>query len=996
LPRLFISHSSKDNVVAVAFKQWLGSSGWAGEDVFLDLDDLGAGERWKEALHKANARCEAVILLASPSSLTSPECLAEVRKAEDFGKEIIVLLLNDVEFDDRRLDSYKDRQIVQLAVEPQAHTETITYRGDSHDVGFNADALAKIKDYLIRRGIAPEQFAWPPRDRPNAEPFPGLAAFTEDDAGIFFGRDSDILRGLDKLRILRRNRRPRLLVIQAASGAGKSSFLRAGLWPRLKRDPDFAPLAILRPAQGILTGPDGLGHKLAPLLARPAAPVNPGDIHPALAADDLARSAEAFLGLMTSAAKQAHEARRIGDRTARPPALVLAVDQAEELFAAEDAAESSRFLGLLAGLLRDAADTLELFVLATIRADSADRLLQAMAARGVEVSETLSLLPLPATSYRDVILKPIEVLARRGQRIVVEPALADRLAADATGADSLPLLAFTLARLYRDFHASGSLTLAQYETMGGVGGSIDKALKDALAGAGAAGTDGNLRRLIVPGLATWDPAANAAKRLVARETDVAGGDRASLAPLADALVEARLLTRGGKTLEVAHEALLRRDPIAGWLEAQKDALKLRDDILREAKEWVEGGRYDKDLVRRGPRLAAALRLQANPDFASVLAPAREYLRASKGTAWYSPVIGLGAVLLLVAVFLVPDVYFRVEWLADWRTALLSDRLPTSHPKIAIVRITEASVVDRPHWLPVDRSFIADIIDAVDKAGARAIGLDFYFSRETVRELDEKLRATLRRSRDKLVVGAFERIWPKHHREYQYDFIGDTPAGYIDLRPDVDHIVRYRANPWSGARYHESFSSRLARAGGWTGAEPPERIGWLLPPADGSTTFLTVEAHKLVKATRDEYTGLLKDRIVLIGGDLYTLDRHWTPLSIRSAGQTVGVEVHAQMVAELIDGRRSFKELEPETRTVYLMVLAVLGIALGLRFQERKFDFLDWRLVSLGVIAVDLITFKFFYLVLPFTHAVIAWGAAIATGTRLRLALAWWQGRWGGR
>ena len=56
MARLFISHSSRDNVVAIAFKQWLGAKGWADEDVFLDLDDLGAGERWKEALHKANAR----------------------------------------------------------------------------------------------------------------------------------------------------------------------------------------------------------------------------------------------------------------------------------------------------------------------------------------------------------------------------------------------------------------------------------------------------------------------------------------------------------------------------------------------------------------------------------------------------------------------------------------------------------------------------------------------------------------------------------------------------------------------------------------------------------------------------------------------------------------------------------------------------------------------------------------------------------------------------
>jgi formylglycine-generating enzyme required for sulfatase activity len=133
--------------------------------------------------------------------------------------------------------------------------------------------------------------------------------------------------------------------------------------------------------------------------------------------------------------------------------------------------------------------------------------------------------------------------------------------------------------------------------------------------------------LIVPGLATWDPVANAAKRLIAREDEMASGDRAALAPLADALVEARLLTRGGETLEVAHEALLRRQPISGWLEEQKDALKLRDDVLREAKEWADGDRHADGLMRRGTRLEAALSLQTDPDFTSVLAPARSYLAA---------------------------------------------------------------------------------------------------------------------------------------------------------------------------------------------------------------------------------------------------------------------------------------------------------------------------------------------------------------------------------
>jgi formylglycine-generating enzyme required for sulfatase activity len=81
-------------------------------------------------------------------------------------------------------------------------------------------------------------------------------------------------------------------------------------------------------------------------------------------------------------------------------------------------------------------------------------------------------------------------------------------------------------------------------------------------------------------------------------------------------------------LEVANEALLRRQPISGWLEQQKDALKLRDDVLREAKEWSTGDKHDDGLVRRGARLESALDLLAKPDFVAILAPASEYLAAS--------------------------------------------------------------------------------------------------------------------------------------------------------------------------------------------------------------------------------------------------------------------------------------------------------------------------------------------------------------------------------
>ena len=598
------------------------ANGWSEEDVFIDLHGIGAGERWRETLRKANTACEAVILLASRDSLDSKECQREMNLAEDLGKEILVAILKDLKKDDPRLARYADRQFVDLSAEPTERMEPFERDGKVHRVEFHLPALQSIKARLADLGITPGSFAWTPKGK--AGPYPGLSAFTEDDAGVFFGREADIMAGMTEIRLLRKRRAPRTLVIQAASGAGKSSFLRAGLWPRLSRDPDFAALAILRPAQGILTGPEGLGRKLAIWFERHGKLKLAGDIHTAITG----KGAEAaFASLIAEATEVAATLRRAGAADARPPAALLAIDQAEELFAAEKEAESQRFLSLLALVLRDPPVGVDPYALITIRADSVESLLQQWPALRLVTPRSLYLPPLSPSAYRDVIVKPAEVYSERVRRLNIEPALVDALVRDSAGADALPLLAFTLEKLFSEFGAGGELTLERYTAMRGVGGSIDLALAEAQRKAGSAGTMENLRRLFVPGLATWDPAASAAKRLVAKEAELTGGQRKSLAPLANALVDARLLTRNRDTLEVAHEALLRRSPIDDWLEQQKDALKLRDDMLKEAGEWAAQGKDARDLVRRGERLKMALTLLAAPNFAPALAPAKEYLHA---------------------------------------------------------------------------------------------------------------------------------------------------------------------------------------------------------------------------------------------------------------------------------------------------------------------------------------------------------------------------------
>jgi hypothetical protein len=268
MSRIFISHSSKDSCEALAFRDWLVNEGWAAEDIFIDLHGIGAGARWREALLRANERCEAVVLIASPTAMDSKECQIEVRIAEDMGKEIIVAIAYGLTIEGEKLTLYRDRQIVDLSAEPRTVTLTVEHQDTRKTIHFSAPALAQVKSRLDQLGISPNSFSWRPANLETASPYPGLGGFEESDAGLFFGRGGDTARGLAEIRRMRRSTMSGVLVIQAASGAGKSSFLRAGLWPRLKRDPDFTPVAILRPATGIISGDSGLSRGLATWLAK--------------------------------------------------------------------------------------------------------------------------------------------------------------------------------------------------------------------------------------------------------------------------------------------------------------------------------------------------------------------------------------------------------------------------------------------------------------------------------------------------------------------------------------------------------------------------------------------------------------------------------------------------------------------------------------------------------------------------------------------------------
>lgn len=501
MSRIFLSHSTRDWRAAVALKQWLVEQRPdLANEVFLDIDPetgLRLGKHWDAQLLTSNSRCEYLICLVSENWAGSSECAVEYRTAEGFGKRILVARLEDAGDGNitkrwQRCDLFADGDKTEIEVRsgPPAR--------------FSSAALDQLKTAIEGTGVGPERFVWPPKEDPRRAPYRGLEPFEDVDAGVFFGRDAEIAQGLDELGAMRcgvvaqLSGRKSLFVVLGPSGSGKSSFLRAGLIPRLQRDDrNFVVLGIVRPERNALTGSCGFAaaiHSARQALNLPGTPPL-GEIKGACREGDAERVYELLMEVRAAAIKRLADTAdsRVppptgsgggvasleppGDRSREPsgPTLVLPLDQAEELFAAEAvsaaaAQEAERFLELLAAVIgRINTDEVRLLVAATIRTDRYEAMQNHPALDGIGIVLFDDLKTMPSHRFPAAIKGPAARSGEAGHGLTIADDLVDRLIADVgEGPDSLLLLALTLNRLYTDYGSTGQITLSDYEVISGM------------------------------------------------------------------------------------------------------------------------------------------------------------------------------------------------------------------------------------------------------------------------------------------------------------------------------------------------------------------------------------------------------------------------------------------------------------------------------------------------------------------------------------------------
>ena len=463
---------------------------------------------------------------------------------------------------------------------------------------------------------------------PQRPVYRGLQSLDEQDQEIFFGRDAPIAQGLDALRRMRGGSARSMLVILGASGAGKSSFLKAGLLSRLRQDVEnFLVLPVIRPERAALTGARGLA---ASLVGDPAGLSGPHDFARLFAS--LREPVVERLGRIAESTGQAN--------AARPPTIVIPIDQAEELFAAENT-ESGRVFELLADVVRTDRDAI---ILATIRPDAFEKLQNEPRLAEVRLLP-FSLARLPHGAFKDVIEGPVRLA---NPKLAIEPALTERLLSDLATGDALPLLAFTMERLWLRHRGGETLTLAEYtDDLGGLQGAIKSAVDAAFA---QAQRDPALphervelerlaRAALIPALVHLDEADGEPSCRVERVAALPGATLQLVRHLVDQrlLVSDRNIIDGiaTDTIEVAHAAILRQWPaLRSWIAEERDALRALDGVRNAAREW-RAHRSSADhgkswFVHGSGRLEEVEQLLSPAHFAGALQPfEREYFLACR-------------------------------------------------------------------------------------------------------------------------------------------------------------------------------------------------------------------------------------------------------------------------------------------------------------------------------------------------------------------------------
>jgi WD40 repeat protein/DNA-binding SARP family transcriptional activator len=459
-----------------------------------------------------------------------------------------------------------------------------------------AEEIAEAANSVLRPGASRGARALDARN-----PFKGLRAFAETDARDFFGRAQISRRLAERLR----GSRPegRFLAVVGPSGSGKSSVVRAGLIPEIRRSaPGREEISIAEMVPGAHPF-DELESALVRVAVRPVPRLHD-------------RLEEGPRGLL-----EAIDLVVPGDSE-----VVLVVDQLEEVFTlTRDEREREAFLESLRVAAADPAG--RLWIVVTLRADFYDRPLAyprfaEQLARGTDAVP-----PLTPDELEQAIRGPAMAVG-----VEPEPGLVAEMIADVSRQPgALPLVQYALTELF-ERRDGERMTLSAYRELGGIAGALSSRADRTFE---AADDDGRraIRQVLLRLVMLGEGRADTRRRVLRSELDELDLDASATASMLDAFGRHRILTfdrdpsTREPTVEIAHEALLSSwGRLRGWIDEAREDLRQERRLGRSAAEWLASGR-DPSFLLRGTRLEQVSTWAASTAVA-IARQDRAYLKAS--------------------------------------------------------------------------------------------------------------------------------------------------------------------------------------------------------------------------------------------------------------------------------------------------------------------------------------------------------------------------------
>jgi adenylate cyclase len=288
---------------------------------------------------------------------------------------------------------------------------------------------------------------------------------------------------------------------------------------------------------------------------------------------------------------------------------------------------------------------------------------------------------------------------------------------------------------------------------------------------------------------------------------------------------------------------------------------------------------------------------------------------------------------------IPVVSSAERALYDYRATDMAERhMVPQDPRVAMVVYNDQTLAGLRKRSPLDRGLLAKALANIDRMGAKAIGIDILFDQP--QDEDDALVATLRAMKTPVAVGYADVATNADSIKYEQDRflkgflarLAGSKAKPASVRLNDQYGVT-RIWPEERADLPPVLGRRMLAEAGEAKRSLPGyggSIAYRVSNDRDMPLFQTLPIETFVDPAVVPYLApAIAGRYVLIGGDIVDTDRVATTLS-EGAGtpQPPGLQVHAEMIAQMLDGKALPRPL-PVTLWAFALLFVLMAVLTGL-------------------------------------------------------------------